>query len=368
MPGDEKSMPIYTATKSLDVRYTFKYCIAEDTTAVVPGANTHAILYAGCQDLLAQRKEKTSIDSINFATAAVTLLYTDTSTEEGYLGEEVEQATFPLAISGHRDRILSSINFYTAEHNYKEEKIAANKAGRNNYFNDFLTQRIKAFSTIADQYDLPQGTIASTKDLTARIASPMFHETYHHSEQGMMHALSTPAVLQSLAQTAVTLKAGYLYGMVLDIYTQRTLCCNCNACLLGLQNSHEQGFLADFSAHLEQNRVQPRVNGHLMLSTRVSASKAASRGANLDPLRLPNDAKTVHEYDADIDNEVLQAENKALGTQAIINKENYSLDSYRGTFFVSKQFANARLQSNIKLSKDADQEFIQKTEAKALTK
>ena len=85
---------------------------------------------------------------------------------------------------------------------------------------------------------------------------------------------------------------------------------------------------------------------NLMLSTRVSASRP-SKGSSLEPLRLPTDKDRCIEYNPDLNNVVLQAKNEELETREIINKYGYGLDSYRGTFFVSKTFKKVNLEDSI---------------------
>lgn len=348
-----EKMPIYSATKSLDVRYKFEYCILEDTSVEVPATDIHAILYAGCRGLLNTRSEMKNsngkptykksgkFDTTNFATSAMTLLYTDTTQEEGYLGEEVQQETFFLKTNA-QNRIVSSIDCYEK----KEKQTGIKKGARDKYFNKLLFERINTFSAISSYFHLPLGT-ATSETLSQKISSEMFHEDFHHSEQCLMHFLSSLPGIKTLISMAESVKAAYMYGIVLDIYTQRMLCCNCNAGLLGLQNSHEQGFLFQLGQALEEKRIQPRIN-NLMLSVRVSASKAP-RGVTLDPLKLPNDEKQTHTYDADDLPIVLQAQNKSLGTKKLIQDKSYALNTYVGSFFASSKLSNNKLEKVIAL-------------------
>lgn len=351
-------LPIYKATRTLDVNYKFDYCIAEDAEVTVPAAMTHAILYAGCKGIVEKRRDKkykTKISDVNLATAAVTLLYTDTSPEEGYLGEDVEQSTFALNVSNKSERVLSSIDFY--EYPIKQEGVPNNKATRDLEFNQLLSDRVGSFSDIVSNYDVLKQPLPDQEELVEVIKGPMFHETFHHSEQAIMHYISSRVGINQLVHTAEKLNASYCYGAVLDIYSDLTLCCNCNMCLLGMQNSHSQGFLYDFGNALENARIQPRVGDNLMLSTRVSAS-SASKGNTLAPLRLPTDDHDIHDYDPDSTNQVLQAENRALGTEKIIRDSGYSLGSYQGAFFASKTFSKIKLEKVIKVQLNDDSTFI----------
>lgn len=352
---------LYSATKSLEMKYTFNLEY-EQNEIVVPAIKQHALLFAGVDGLLGKTDEtynfdkegskgtkKKTIDQANFATAAFTALYTDSTSEEGTLGEDIEQKSFyvnvPATTPVFTSRILSSKDFYV-DVDYSIPRIAKNKRRRDRKFNELLKQRVTAFSGVADEFTFSKGTIASPKALATSIDNPMFHETFHHSEQAMMHFLSSKEGLTLIAQALSTCKdIGYLYGIVLDIYTQRVLCCNCNASLIGLQHSQKTGFLADLSATIagEDYRIESREN--LMLSTRVSASQGVTA------LRLATDKKdVVHMYDPDVKNLIYQAENKALGTRRIIDKYDYSLATFRGAFFTSREIpGKIRLEKQINI-------------------
>lgn len=333
-----KPLPLFTATKSLDVNYVF-YGEKEQAAIELPGANTHAVLYAGCKEFLEVREGlnyKASFDSVNCATAAITFLYTDTKTEEGYLSEEIESMSYAVSAEDKTDRILSSMSFYTDR--VMQAGVASSKAARDQVFNSSLNQRVEAFSEVVQIYDTPSGTIESRSALDEAIKGPMFHEAFHHSEQALMHYLSSQAGLMSLVHAAREAKAKYVYGIVLDIYTQRMLCCNCNACLIGMQHSQTQGFIADLTKALVKKGIEPREDGNIMLQTRVSASKAP-KGMTLDALKLNDDQDKVHEYDPHIDNFILQAESQALGVKKIINK---GVGKYKGALFTSSEIKSKK--------------------------
>ncbi len=360
MPKDTAQPFLYSPTQSLNVKYTFNNCILENASIVVDGLHRHAILYAGCSSLLAKRQSLTHgtgrqtypgkiLNRTNIATAAVTLLYTDTSTDEGYLGEDIECGTYTIT-TDKETRILSPLDFY--DDRYEQPGVKECKAARSHSYNYTLTERVENFSKIVGNYELPTANrpIYDVNGLNQQIQGPMFHETYHHSEQVIMNYLSSTMGMKMLASAALKSKASYLYGVILDIYTQRTLCSNCNVNLLGMQNSHQQGFLQRFGEALEKKDIQPRLNDQLMLSTRVSASRPQGKGRkNMDQFRLVGDAGVVHEYDADSSNHIFQADTRALGTERIINEQNYELSSYRGAFFASKSFPTSHLEKAIKL-------------------
>jgi len=346
-------MPLYQATQSLDVIYKFNYDKYENATIGVKGANIHARLYAGKLGLLEKRREakyKANISKCNFATASVTYLYTDTNTEEGYLGEDinVDKKYFFLK-TPYPDRIISTGKFYNTDTSYRIKGVPGNKSIRCDDFNDLLAQKIGAFESISVDYDYPKKCITNRKALAKKINDANFHEAFHHSEQAIMHYMSSIEGIAFMVKQAIKIKAAYLYGVILDLYTERTLCANCNAGLLGMQNSYSEGFLKDFSRALTKNNIQPRTNNNLMLNTRVSTSKARNKGT-LDDLKLANDSNTIHHYDPDIENKIFQCANKTLGTKKIINNRGYDFSSYTGDFFSSKNFKKTRLEKKIALS------------------
>jgi hypothetical protein len=346
------TIPPYVPTQSLNMRYTFKYetpegKIIEDAVADVPVGDNHLILQSGCENVLSLRKKmyKSKVDDANFANAIITFLYTDTLSEEGYLSEEIEKKSFILK-THHQNYILSCLDMY--EEIEKQPNVAACAAARNREFNTFLTDRVASFASIADDYAFPfNKTIYTVAQLEDQIKGGIFHQTFHHSEQGIMHYLSSPLGQKYLTKTAISCGAAYMYGCVLDIYSQRTLCCNCNACLLGMQNSHTRGFLADFSKTLQAHNIETRENGQLMLNARVSASKA-HKGTRMEPFHLAYDFNVVHEYNPDVTNKIYQARVDDVSSSEIIdtgqcliyvNKNDYSSYTYGGTLFASNTSA-----------------------------
>jgi hypothetical protein len=338
---------LYVPTQSLDVNYIFN-SKAEDASVVIPGSENHALLYAGYRDLLPLRDSMgytKNIKGINFATASVTFLYTDTDTEEG-LGEDIEWQTFNLN-TNYSDRVLSCKDLY--DEPYCQKDVADNKAIRDKNFVFHLSQRA---NTLVD----------SKRELKGIIQNNNFHEQFHHSEQAIMHYLSSEEGIKSLAKTAKREKMTYLYGLVVDIYTHQRPCCHCTDCINGMQHSRENGFLFDLSAALKKRHIEPRAHNRLMLNTRVSASTART-GSTLDDLRLPNDKGIVHEYEyhPDKSNYFFQANNKTLGRKKIIKKTGYTVatketpkknwsNTYTGAFFVSQTFSKAKLEQNLSLS------------------
>lgn len=269
-------------------------------------------------------------------------MFTDTTPDEGYLGEDVEQRSVHLHVPGKRDRVIACSDLYSEQKYYQR---GVTKSARDALFNQRLFARVNAFSEIAQKYDLPDNVNADQAALTKVIEGEMFHETYHHTEQAEMDVLSNPEGIALLVQLARSVNAAYMYGMILDIYTQRMLCNNCNACLLGLQHTHEEGFLNDLSVALKEQRIQPRNGGDLMLSTRVSASQAG-KGSRMHSLTDADDKGVVHLYDADDTPRVFQARNRALGTERILNQEHPTPDRW-GSLFASQTFPKEKFEKTL---------------------
>ncbi len=337
-------MLLYSATKSLDVRYVFGGA-KESAEIVISGAKSHAVLHTAYENFLSIREQqgyKVINKSTNFATARMTVLFTDTDTDEGYLGDEIMTRSFDIHVKhDSKDRILSCLDLYDGKHNYDVKALPVTKRSRNSVFNERIEQNVVNFSHISKYYDFTPATITAAADLKSAVSGPMFHEKFHHTEQGIMYYLCGPGL--SYIAGLASAKAGYFYGVVLDLYTSRMMCCNCNACLLGMQHSQAKGFLTNLKQVLAEEKVQTREN--LMLSIRVSASQAP-KGVNLEALKLPDDKGVVHEYNPDKITKIFQAENKSLGTKKITKEKQLSLANYQGTIFTSKTFSKKKLEKN----------------------
>ena len=57
----------------------------------------------------------------------------------------------------------------------------------------------------------------------------------------------------------------------------------------------------------------------------------------------------VHNYNADTDNFVLQANTNKLHTQHLINENNYTLRHYKGAFFTSSVLNKSELESDLRI-------------------
>ncbi len=336
------TIPIFQASQSLDVRYIFNQLEQENARIKLRAAPVHHMLSNGYDDLLKLRKKlnyRASINKINIATAAVTLLYTDTSLEEGYLGETVESVVVPFSINANQ-RILSMKNQFTESSSYQEEHVKAkNKSLRDRNFNTMLSNHLRGYRQVASHFH-NLNPIITQQALKEKIKDSNFHEAFHHSEQGIMFGLSQAQTIKHIVQLARQNNAVYFYGAMLDIYTPRTMCRHCNTGLIGIKNTHAQGFIHDLSARLTQKNIEPGGNDHLFLDVRVSATSPAQH-TNLEPFKLTSDSNVVHEYSSEI---AVRPILQALNSDVIRKRRKTPPEYYSGSFFSSRDFPCKKLE------------------------
>jgi hypothetical protein len=351
MPSNKKtinSIPLYVPTQSLKFNYVFNKGKGENATwKSLEAADTHAKLKAGVKGLLDTRKNlvckngnkmyKQDFNAGNIATAAITLLYTDTYTEEGYLGEDVEQKSFDIPSLKSGARIVSVLDYYGET--YKQDGVDDRQSIRSESFLERLTNRIDSFGRIDLNYDLNL-CVPTVEALGNEIAGTQFHKQFHHSEQALATSISSPLGIKFLANSARSVRAAYVYGMVLDLYTEILVCRNCNITLLGMQNSGRTGgFLCDLGGELAKPDSRIEVSDHLMLHTRVTADRAGT-GTNMDAIKLMNDKEVVHSYNPAHAPSLFQADSKNIGVRKIITDNNYGINSYAGAFFTATNLTN----------------------------
>ena len=155
-----------------------------------------------------------------------------------------------------------------------------------------------------------------------------------------MHYISSPAGIENIVSFARLSNAQYVYGLIVDIYTERMLCNNCNAGLIGMQHSPEKGFIFDINTALKKNRIAVRENGNTMFSVRVSYTYVCKGGSELSSLL--DDRAQTHTYNPDETNILFQAKNNLLDPS-----ENYHASEYRGSFFTSSSFSSSKLEKAI---------------------
>lgn len=353
-----RTLPLYQATQSLETLYKFKDGNHEDATVTLPAASIHSMLYGGCESLFQHRQDlryTKDMSDVNLATAALTLLYTDTSTEEGYLGEDIETITFALKADKTKN-ILSVTEMYDGSYSQLNDvrgrKIPKNKQIRNQAFNHMLDNNIQGFSQFADKYHI-RNLVASRESLQENILNSNFHEKFHHSEEGMLFGFSSEPVIEEIVAIARKERAGYFYGLVLDVYSQRTLCGNCNLGLIGITNTHESGFLFDLSAQLEKKQIEPKLDKKLLLDVRVTAS-SAHRSTKLEPYKLCKDQGVVHV----VDNQLHEARPILQALNPEIREENVAPPHYHGNFFSSRSFSKKRLEETLSAANIANAQPI----------
>lgn len=352
MPSNK--IALYSPTKNLTTKYIFENDKHESGSIILNSKKIHAQLYAACSDFKKKRSRlknangnpvyTSSIKGVNFSTAAISVLYADTTPEEGYIGENILSASFAV-FSFQSERLTTCSNLYQIDSSFLQNSVTAtNKALRNSDFNFRLSQRIKSFSRLANFYHYGNA-VTSVAELNNTIANSNFHELFHHTEQGEMEVLSSPLGIECLTDNILELDAKYVYGLVLDIYTDRPMCCNCNACLIGMQCSQAKGFLADFAKPLNKVGIFTRENDNLMLSVRVSTAY------NDEPFNLAS--SVVHQYNPDKKRVIYQASHSQLNVNQIIREKGYSLSTFPGSIFTSKKVSAEKLHSDIGLTEEA---------------
>ena len=242
------------------------------------------------------------------------------------------------------------MDFYDENYEYLIEGVVKNKSKRCELFDLSIGNRLSVFSDISNKYIKMHNVVTHPDEYyDTFLGSSMFHEKFHHSEQALMYYLSSREGFKIMLETLRNCNASYLYGIVLDIYSERMLCGDCTVSLIGMQHSHDLGFLNDFSSYLQKKNIEPRANENLMLNTRVSVSKA-NKGGAIDGLSLSKDKNIVHEYDPDKENKIFQAYTKNLDTKKIIKTKGYGLSTYSGSFFLSREINRKEITNKVGLN------------------
>lgn len=342
---------LYKPVSHLDTEYTFKFEDIEDASIPLEGLENHAVLYAAESEYrqIYNAQYSTSISKVNIATGRLTVLYSDTSLEEGYIGEDIYHSSFDLSVPANYDYTHTTKEFYRGTNVFMVENLSSNKALRSTEFNTNLQLRINAYLNLRLNFDTSTAltTITTTAALNQIILKGNFHETFHHSEQAMMALMDQDAWQKALIKQIQNLgDAVYIYGFVHDIFTTRCLCENCNIGLIGQANSRGQGFLGVLTGKLENAGFETRQNG-LMLSTRVSCNEAA-KGSSVARMQLANDVVAYHQIDPDRHGHiVMQALSSKLGVKQEVTAKKYTMNEYSGDFFTSREIRHSRTQGEI---------------------
>jgi hypothetical protein len=350
MPLLSTKKSLFTPTKNLDVEYHFLH--SEDDPSIssvtLEGNELHQDLTMGCSQALQLRADlktksgkfayKTELKDINFATMGITLLYSDTDTSEGYLGDDVLSHYLPVQSPTNSQRIVSTMDFYSD--NYLQPDISENKAKRCYLYNQSLKNRVGAFSKISNEYHLGSAISDVTK-VQEVIESSMFHETYHHTEQAGMFYIESDVYINLLLRELEKIDAALFYGFVLDIHTQRTMCSNCNLSLLGMQETASAGFLHKFSHAMKKTDIELNEIG-ISFSARVSGETIYG-GATKDAFKLLNDEPNPHMLFPQLDTEVFQK----IIPYTLPNEAQAKKSIYKGALFASTNSTKSKWEEAI---------------------
>jgi len=125
------------------------------------------------------------------------------------------------------------------------------------------------------------GKPLNIEGVEAVIRSRFFAMRFHHSEQSLFDYLSIRANIEDLVQSLRAedrvMKGAKIYAVVLDTFSERYMCKNCEVSMLGFQHPFESRFLSQLSELLgDVDFVLPRRHP-LRLITRMSADKPFGR-------------------------------------------------------------------------------------------
>lgn len=345
---------LYTPSCTLDTKYTFQYK-NKDYTTKVSGDEEHAMLYAGSRQFentykrLYEIAGEKNIKKTNYLNASLGILHTDAYLDEGDPGE-LEFTSYPYRLEHRKNKYTFALNdLYDSETNFSQPDVYKTKAGRNTDFNSHLHQHL-VNAKLADLYDYYD----AKKNINAEVKDSQFHEHFHHTEQGLMHSLyeaDSMEMIYGLLKQQKNMNS--LVAIFVDVHTPRPMCVNCNVGVVGFQNSHEQGFMADFLNHINtkyegQLDVYLPDNG-LGLRVRVSCTKHQSRDAQGLHKRLdqtvalvdkPKKTKVTFSYDRP--RQVVQAYVDQGIHDAIITDKKYYSKFWNEDIFMSHELPDAR--------------------------
>lgn len=346
MTAEKSERPLCLATSSLDAKYTINFGGEDIVSVLSPAAETHAQLYAAETGyrkkyitLYDSRTGRARLDGANIVTAKLSFLYSDAPREEGYIGDlDIKSVSLRVPIT-EPQYTFNVVDFFDDRTFYTT--CTQNKAKRNTTFNERLQQRINLFGGY-DFFVKSTSALTSTRGFGLVVQKPMFHETFHHSEQAVMEFLSNREGSDFIRDSLDKLGAATVGGIILDMYSTRYLCENCNVNLIGFQSTHERGAIYDITRKLHDSDVYTPEEG-LLWSTRVSAG-ASGRGTALSPARETVDADVEHSIDKHHRYLVLQGDTAKLGLQKTAEDNGYSLDTFSGDFFTSREIAKKNME------------------------
>ncbi len=342
-------LPLSRPTASLNVGASIAFSDEDIVRTYVPSKHIHAQLYAAEQgyrekysQLYQSSSATTTLNAANIVTAGLSVLYSDASLDEGYIGN-LDVAHMPVRVPITTPQYTFNVaSFFDDDRSYEAQGVACNKWLRNYDFNDHLQRRIKDFRQYKERFLFSTTTLTSVKGFGLEVVKGNFHETFHHSEQAVMEFFSTEEGKKFIVSRLQELHARSVGWMILDLYSTRYLCENCNVHLIGFQNSHTKGALYDITQHLHGKGVSidtPRKG--LLWSTRVSASDAG-KGTSSSSYKKAADEDHTHEISHDDRHIVLQANSDRLGLPAKVRQKGYSLDTFSGDFFTSRVLSDKK--------------------------
>lgn len=349
---DKPKLPFSIATASLEAKFNFNLNNDDEIVQIyAPARNIHAQLYSAEQGYRVEygklyngKSGKERLDSANIVTAELGLIYADTTREEGYISE-LKFAHTSVIARGLKSYSLQVPDFFDSS--YAVTTTSPNKALRSENFNAHLEQRIKLF----EAYDIfAKSTTALTpsKDMWLAVNKGNFHETYHHSEQAVMELFTSGAGQKFIAEEVQKVGAKTVVGIILDMYSTRYVCQNCNVSLLGFQASQEEGAIADLTKTLESNKYRINVpKDGLLWTTRVSADLGKSPSENRR-FAAVKDKETVHQIAQTDRHKILQSNVAILNLSPVVKEKDYSLDSFGGDFFTSRALSQKKMEKRLK--------------------
>lgn len=345
-------LPLAYSTSSLNAKYSIAFDEEDIVETYVPSKNIHAQLYAaeqGYRDkygkLYASKSGKATLSAANIVTAELGFLYSDASLDEGYIGN-LDFAHTPVRVPITAPQYTFNVtNFFDDTKSYEAAGVASNKGMRNSDFNAHLQRRIKEFGKYKI-FDLSATTaLTSARGFELQVQKDNFHETFHHSEQAVMEFFSGEEGKKFVVQRLQKLGAETVGGIILDMHSTRYLCGNCNVNVVGFQNTQKKGALYDITQQLHGKgvRIDTPEEG-LLWSTRVSATETG-RGTHSAPARKTTDDGHTHKLSYENRHLVLQGDSGKLGLAARADKKGYSLDTFSGDFFTSRELGKVKMES-----------------------
>lgn len=145
-------------------------------------------------------------------------------------------------------------------------------------------QAVKHRTAVARSVGFKEGADErQIQDLFNQAKHVGYHQAFHHSEQSLYSLMESSIKVEALvAGLSKKLEekfpgkniSGYkVYGVVLDIYSKPNyMCVNCEAGAIGVQNSHEEGFLFLLKNELTKKGLRFSKNSPIKMLTRVTAT------------------------------------------------------------------------------------------------